>query len=57
MINFVTEITKIDFLGYFSNVNFQVKSAVATFGQHLEEFGQLFISASGHAGLTHSDKY
>ena len=57
MINFVTEITKIDFLGYFSNVNFQVKSAVVTFGQHLEEFGQLFISASGHAGLTHSDKY
>ena len=38
---------KLAILGYFKNINLQVKHALTTFGK----FRILFISASGHTGL------
>ena len=40
----------VDFLGSFENIHFLVYTAVVTFGQLLENFGLLYISASGHTG-------
>ena len=39
-----------DFFGYFESINFQGKTAAATFGQLFKEFWLLFISASCHTG-------
>ena len=50
--NFVTKVTQMykDFFGYFESINFQGKTAAATFGQLFKEFWLLFISASCHTG-------
>ena len=42
-----------DFLGYFKNINYQVKVTVANFGVAFGKFGQLFISTYGHTGRHH----
>ena len=56
---FVTNVIKkvarmyCDFLGYFKNINYQVKVTVANFGVTFGKFGQLFISTYDHTGRHH----